>query len=349
MAGQKQIEEPVLIRVHQRLVFSLGLLAALALSAEDAEKLRLEREALYTGMADASGAIVVSTNLFVVACDEDNILRVYSRDRPGPPLKQFDCDAFLELIGKSTEADLEAAARVGDRGYWMGSHGRNKNGKFRPNRGRFFATSIQEANGEVTLTPMGKPCKTLLDDLIRDSRFDRFHFAAAASLAPKERNALNIEGLSATPNGQLLIGFRNPVPEGKALLIPLLNPDEVISGKPARFGAAILLDLGGLGIRDIALYQQTYFIIAGSWHGGGPFQLYRWAGPGTRPQPLTVKHLDRYQPEGIAIYPDKGLREVQILSDDGKRVVRGVSQRAVPVAARTFRSFWVVGREGDDE
>jgi hypothetical protein len=31
---------------------------------------------------------------------------------------------------------------------------------------------------------------------------------------------LNIEGLAATPDGQLLIGFRNPLSEGKALLLP---------------------------------------------------------------------------------------------------------------------------------
>lgn len=317
--------------------------AVLALGAAGGEKLRLERPMEFAGMCDASGAITISSNLFVVACDEDNILRMYDRDQPGMPVKEFDCNAFLELTGKSAEADLEAAARIGDRAYWMGSHGRNKNGKLRLNRERFFATDIEIADGQVTLTPVGKPCKTLLEDLIRDSRFDRFHFAEASGHAPKEANALNIEGLSATPEGQLLIGFRNPVPEGKALLIPLLNPDDVISGRSARFGPAILLDLGGLGIRDIALYETTYFIIAGSWHGGGPFQFYHWHGPGTRPEALSVKHLGKYQPEGIAIYPDKGLREVQILSDDGTRLIDGLPGKTLPeVRRRVFRSFWVV-------
>ena len=181
---------------------------------------------------------------------------MYRSDRGGPPIKEFDCNAFLEVQGKSLEADLEAGARIGDRVFWMGSHGRNKHGKERSNRCRFFATDIRVAGGEVTLTPVGKPYKDLLDDLVRDPRFDSFHLADAAQFTPKAADALNIEGLSATPDGHLLIGFRNPIPQGKALLIPLLNPNEVVDGKTARFGPAILLDLGGLGIRDIALLME---------------------------------------------------------------------------------------------
>ena len=317
-------------------------LLALCLCARAGDKLALLRPTLYTGSADASGAVAISSTLFAVADDEDNSLRLYRSDRGGPPVKEFDCNAFLEVHGKSPEADLEAGARIGDRAYWIGSHGRNKNGKERLNRCRFFATDISVSGGEVKLTPVGKPYKDLLEDLIRDPRFDQFHFAAAAELTPKAADALNIEGLSATPEGNLLIGFRNPIPAGKALLIPLLNPKEVIFGKRARFGSAIRLDLGGLGIRDIALYNGTYLISAGSYHGGGPFCFYRWAGIGTQPERLSVAGLGDYHPEAVIIYPDKGLREIQILSDDGQRVVNGVSNRDLPMRLRTFRSFWLL-------
>jgi hypothetical protein len=301
----------------------------------------LLRPTLYTGEGDASGAVAVTSNLFLVADDEDNTLRLYRNDMGGPPIKEFDCNAFLEVRGKSLEADLEAGARIGDRAFWIGSHGRNKNGKERPNRCRLFATDITVAGGEVSVTPVGKPYKRLLDDLISDSRFERFQFAAAARLTPKEADSLNIEGLSSTPEGHLLIGFRNPIPEGRALLIPLLNPNEVIEGKSALFGSAIQLDLGGLGIRDIAFYEGTYIISAGPFHGGGPFRFYRWSGTGTQPEQIGVEDLDDYHPEAIVIYPDKGLREMQILSDDGKREVNGVSNRDLPMRQRTFRSFWI--------
>lgn len=295
----------------------------------------------YSGMADASGAVAVSSNLFVAADDEDNTLRLYRSDQPGPPLKEFDCNAFLEVTGRFPEADLEAGARLGDRAFWIGSHGRNRSGKERTNRCRLFATDIQVAGDQVTLTPAGKPYKSLLDDLINDSRFDRFHFAAAALRIPKERDALNIEGLSGTAEGRLLIGFRNPVPDGKALLIPLLNPNRVIEGERARLGDAILLDLDGLGIRDIAFYNGVFVIIAGPYDGGFPFHLYLWDGRSSSPKRLKINHLNRYHPEALVIYPEMGLKQIQILSDDGKQVRDGVIQHELPFPQRTFRSFWV--------
>jgi hypothetical protein len=304
--------------------------------------LNLVRPARYSGMCDASGAVAVSTNLFVVASDEDNILRLYRSNQPGPPVKQFDFDAFLEVQGKSLEADLEGAARIGNRAFWIGSHGRNKDGKERLNRHRLFATDISINAGDVTLTPVGTPYRRLLNDLLRDARFDQFHLAEAARHKPKEPDALNIEGLSATAEGQLLIGFRNPIPAGKALLIPLLNPNEVIQAKPARFGDAIQLDLGGRGIRDMAWHGGAYLIIAGSWHGGGHFQLYRWAGPGANPELLHVNHLNDYHPETLIIYPQHGLQEFQVLSDDGTLPIDGCPCKDLKDPSRqAFRSFWV--------
>ncbi|HWI59517.1 MAG TPA: DUF3616 domain-containing protein [Bacillota bacterium] len=318
------------------------LMVGVAGVAADSQRLHIVRPAQFSGMCDASGAVALNSNLFAVACDEDNTLRVYRWDQPGGPVKQFDCNAFLEMEGKSLEADLEGAARIGDRAFWIGSHGRNKNGKERLNRCRLFATDIRMANGDVDLVPVGRPYKRLVEDLIGDGRFARYDLAAASQHAPKEPNALDIEGLAATPEGQLLIGFRNPIPKGKALLIPLLNPNEVVLGQAPRFDSAIELDLGGLGIRDIARYEKGYLIIAGSYDASGQFQLYQWAGPGSRPEPLTVKHLNRYNPEGIVLYPQKGLQEFQILSDDGTRLIEGVPGKEVAdPARRVFRSFWL--------
>jgi hypothetical protein len=332
------------------LVCFLAIIAARASGAEIPilsarplpAQLRLVKPAVYSGMCDASGAVAVNSNLFIVANDEDNILRVYRADRPGEPVRQFDFNAFLEVAGKSLEADLEGAARLGDRAFWIGSHGRNKNGKERLNRCRLFATDITLNGGDVTLTPVGKPYKRLFDDLLVDPRFDGFHLGEAARLAPKELGALNIEGLSATPEESLLIGFRNPIPAGKALLVPLLNPNEVVREKRARFGPPIQLDLGGLGIRDLAWHAGTYVIIAGSSHGGGHFQIYCWAGPGTTPKPVKVKRLNDYHPEGIVIYPDQGLQQFQILSDDGTMLIDGCPCKDLKdPSQRTFRSFWL--------
>jgi hypothetical protein len=315
-------------------------LVLLPLSACAAQDYQIVRPARFSGMADASGGVALSTNLFIAASDEDNVLRVYDPNREGPAVKELDCNVFLEVSGKSLEADLEAAASMGNRIFWIGSHGRNKNGKERSNRCRLFATDFKIEQGAPILTFAGKPCKTLLQSLIADPSLDRFHLSKAATLAPKEPEALNIEGLAATPEGHLLIGFRNPIPEGKALLVPLLNPNEVIEGKAPQFDAPILLDLGGLGVRDIAWTGEDYLIIGGSFEGGHKSKLFRWKGPGTQPLKLEVKHFGDYNPEAIIVYPEHA--GIQILSDDGTLRVNGVDQKDLPnPTQRTFRSFWL--------
>ncbi len=319
----------------------LCVLLAGVLSALAADKAALIRPMRYTGMADASAAVPISSNLFVAADDESNTLRLYSADHGGPPLKEFDFNEFLEVRGKSLEADLEAAARLGDRAFWLGSHGRNRNAKERDNRCRLFATDIRFNSNDLTLVPVGRPYKHLLNDLLDDPRFARFDLARAALHAPKDADALNLEGLAATPDGHLLLGFRNPIPDGKALLIPLLNPNEVIDGRTASLGPAIQLDLGGLGIRDLAFYQGVYLIIAGPYHGGGPFHIYRWAGQGTVPERIKTKHFGTLTPEALIIYPRTGLSEFQLLSDDGTRETDGTPNRALPMSRRSFRSVWV--------
>src|SRR5687767_3658238 len=97
---------------------------------------------VFLGCCDASAAIALTDDLFVVANDEDNILRVYSRQRLGRPATTVDLTGFLNPGRKFAEVDIEAAARVGDRIYWISSHGQNAKGKARESRHRFFATSV---------------------------------------------------------------------------------------------------------------------------------------------------------------------------------------------------------------
>jgi hypothetical protein len=313
-----------------------------SLCACGSEKLRVVRPMEYAGMCDASCAVSLSSNIFAVANDEDNVLRLYRADKPGGAVKQLDLNAFLQVNGHSLEADLEGAARIGDRAFWIGSHGRNKDGKDRANRSRFFATDIKFAGGEPTLVPVGKPCNRLLEDLLADARFNQFEFAQAMRRSPKQAGAINIEGLAATPEGHLLIGFRNPIPEKKALIIPMLNPNEVIQGKPVHFGPALQLDLGGLGIRDFACHNGTFVIIAGPYDGKGKSHFYTWGGPGAKPEPMAVRKLGKFNPEAIVIYPEMGLQEFQVLSDDGNRMIDDCPCKLLKDPhLQTFRSVWL--------
>jgi len=255
-------------------------------------------------------------------------------------LSEFDVSEFLGAQGKkkAKETDLEAAALMGGSIFWITSHGRNSKGENRPERRRLFATSVRMDGNNVTITPTGQPYSGLLDDLLRDKRLARYHLAEAARLAPKAKGGLNIEGLAATPEGYLLIGFRNPVPEGRALLVPLLNPHAVCQGRPAKFGPAVELDLQGLGIRSIEFFAGRYVIIAGAAGGGGDSQLYEWDGK-AQPRRIAEVKLRGLNAEGVAFPGAKGANEFFIFSDDGTRQVDGQSCKDIKDPSRkTFRA-----------
>lgn len=281
------------------------------------------------GMCDASAVVPLDDERFVVADDEDNILRIYSRTRGGAPVQTLDLAPFLRVDPKSPEVDLEAAARLGDRIYWISSHAQNKNGKDRLSRRRFFATTLSVSNGAAVLRPVGVPCLQLLAGLLQDPRMKPFNLEAAVGRPPKSRNALNIEALCATPEGHLLIGFRNPIPKGRALIVPLLNPAEVIEGQPARFGDPLLLDLDGLGIRSLARVGNRYFLIAGAFDGQGQSHLYEWSGGTDTPRRLPRAELTGLNPEAIEALPEDDRARLLVVSDDGTLKIGGKECKAV--------------------
>ncbi|MBP8260725.1 MAG: DUF3616 domain-containing protein [Verrucomicrobia bacterium] len=297
----------------------------------------------YSGMCDASAAVGLGRGLFAVANDEDNILRIYDGGRAGHPVWQSDFTAFLRASPDSTESDLEAAARIGDRIYWMTSHGRNKKGKERASRHRFFATEIVPAGGGFELRAAGQPYDRLLIDLISAPELGRFRLGAASTRAPKSPGALNIEGMAADEQGRMWIGFRNPIPEGRALLVRLQNPSEMIAGQGASIGEAVLLDLGGLGIRELARSGGYYWIIAGPYDEKKRFALYRWAGDGAPPVPIPGILPAGLNPEALAAHPDRPAGVLQVFSDDGGVEFNGVACKDLPDPwQRRFRSGWIV-------
>jgi hypothetical protein len=308
-------------------------------------------------MCDASAAVPVGPTMFVVANDEDNRLRVYRRDTPGAPVPVYrkkhpgkpvssvDLSSFLKVDPKHPESDIEGATRVEDRVYWITSHGTNRNGKPRPNRQRLFATEVKVSGEKITIAPVGKPYRDLLKDLTASPWLKEYKLDDAAKKPPEQEGGLNIEGLSATPQGSLLIAFRNPTPDGKALLIPLENPKQVVDGKAAKVGKPISLSLGGLGIRSIEYFQAKgkYLIVAGPHGDEGDFHLYQWSGPPSEEaEPIEGVNFRGLHPEALIIYPEEKTR-VQVLSDDGSEKINGkdCKDEEVEPEHKYFRSVWI--------
>lgn len=295
----------------------------------------------YAGCCDGSAAAVVGEGVFAAASDEDNLLRLYRRGAGGAAIRTLPLGGVLG-VGFRGEADLEGAARLGDRIYWIGSHSRNKQGEVQVERQVLFATVIRGQGEEADLVPVGRPFRGLLGAMAAEVRLRDLDLTRAARLPGEAKGALNIEGLAAGPDGSLWIAFRNPVPLGRALIVPLLNPGEVVEGKPARLGDPIRLDLQGAGIRDLARAGNRYLIVAGPAEGGGRHRLLVWdGGPGS---PVEVrKGFPRgFSAEAVVVDDRVGVGEAELLGDEGNESIGG--RRCEDLknpAQRSFRALTV--------
>jgi hypothetical protein len=316
-------------------LFAILLFGCLACQRTAANPEKNARVVTFEGTCDASAAVELDRARALVADDENNLLRVYDVERGGRPLFEIDVSASLGLEKASgAESDLEGSTRVGDRAYFLSSLARTSKGKRDPDRLLFFASELPSERGKLEVLGSSR---SLLDDLTSEPRLERFGLRAAAERAPKEAGGLNLEGLTYRAEGGLWLGFRNPVPEGRALLVGLLNPDEVIAGKKARFSEPVLLDLGGLGVRALSHWKSKTLVLAGPSGDGGPFRLFRLQG--NQAEPLAVD-LSGFGAE--AIFADDTRDEVLVLSDDGAREVGGKPCKKLEDPRRKgFRGVWV--------
>lgn len=318
-----------------------------------------EEEYTYQGVCDASAAAIIDDTYFIVGNDEDEILSLYTSD--GSNVSAVQSFNFATQIRSNIdrESDIEDAARLGDRIYWITSHSRSKKGKRRINRYRLFATDISHNSSRLQLDWAGRYDR-LVQDMLDIQAWDgpadsvtgqtislieqstRLDHKTVDELDPKELG-LNIEALAIAPDQQgLLIGFRNPIVQGKALVLHLKNPDALLAGNDRRalFSAPAYIDLDGLGFRSLTYDKtgKTYFIIAGPKGNGGPFKLFRWGGM-QDPAPVFLQELKFSKgsyPEALLIHG----RRLQVISDEGRRRIEKRRCKKVNARKKSFSVRW---------
>lgn len=320
--------------------------------------------------ADASTAIAVDSNYMFVANDENQRIGLYSRTQSGPPVAEFNFTpdqangaAPLGLndqtgAGVQREIDIEAATKVGNRIYWLASHGNSRTGNLTPNRYRVFSTDVGGSGAGSTLTFVGRYDHLRTDlinwDVNNVHGLGANHFglqtSAASGVAPEDPSGggFNIEGLVMAPGSSTTayLSFRAPISPAsartKALIVPVTNfaalVDSQINGGTAGtavFGAPILLDLGERGIREIAKNASNqYLIVAGPADGATgvapkDFRFFTWDGNGLSSPVLRGADLTALQTGGSvesivempAVLNDGAV--IQILSDNGDTIFYG--------------------------
>ncbi|AFD24571.1 beta strand repeat-containing protein [Deinococcus gobiensis] len=325
----------------------------------------------HTGESNASSAQALDADTMLVADDEFNALRLYSRSQSGLPLASFDFSSQLSLPDAANpELDLEASTRSGDRLYWLGSHSNSRTGKVRANRYRLFATDLSGSGAGATLSFVGHYDNLRADLIAWDNagghglgaKYLGLDASAATGVVPEaeDGSGFNIEGLSFAPGSATtaLLGFRAPnepaTARRAALIVPVTNFTALVTGTAtkATFDPPVLLDLGGRGVRELKCNASGCLILAGPASGGGNFALYTWSGDRADPAQfrgdLSALAADSDGSlESLVDLPGGGLTtpaadggSVQVLSDNGDTVYAGdgVIAKDAPALWQKFRS-----------
>ena len=275
---------------------------------------------LHYGASDGSTALAVDDNYMWVADDEDQVIRLFDRNQSGRPVFSMD---FASDLGSDDEIDLEASFRNGDALYWMGSHTNAE-------RSAIFKTTQIGLGANAGLSFNGV-YRDLRQDLMAWDNNDG-HGLGTDYLGFS--TSLEIEGLAADPNNPAgaLLGFRGPLVNGKALVIPVENLQAIVSMNPvansAVFGVPIELDLAGHSIRSIDCNENGCLIVAGPAGRVIDFSLYTWSGNAADAPELRAADLSTLTAagniEGIVDVPDSPFQGtdgdnlvVQFLIDTG--------------------------------
>jgi hypothetical protein len=151
--------------------------------------------------------------------------------------------------------------------------------------------------------------------------------AAAAILDVKADGGFNIEALEiSTDQQRLLIGFRSPLLDNRAIIASVENPAAMFDAdEPPRISTTLItLDLGGNGIRGMSYLPALdgYLISSGPvGREQAQFQVWFWSGrPGEPTHRVTVPGMQGFEhAEGISPAVIDSHQRIIIVSDDGSR------------------------------
>lgn len=203
--------------------------------------------------------------------------------------------------------------------YGITSHSRDDNGAERKSREKLVRFRVE---GQRVVEPK------IVTGLKRALTTRHAVLAVAAEVRDvKGSGGLNVEALEISPDQKrLLIGFRSPLRDGRALIASVENPLAIFASAEAPQVSPLLeeLDLGGHGIRGLSYVPAigAYLVIGGpASRQPGPFDLWRWSGePGAPAHRVTVPGLRSFEKaEGVSPAVVGGMGRIIIVSDDGNK------------------------------
>ncbi|MCY1059420.1 biotin/lipoyl-binding protein [Nannocystis sp. SCPEA4] len=252
----------------------------------------------------------VTRERFVIASDDTGLA---DRDEHAPWLFTMDRGGRVDpeplmVAGIDAFSDLEAVASGPDGClYLLASQSRSRKGK-RPAARQVFA--------RIALTDAGATVEaaiSLAEQLGRDA-------SSLPALGLQDTAELDLEGMTATAGGGLLIGLKQPLDaEGHAPLWHLPRPDALLAGESPtaaglrRIGAVSLqVEADGEsrpgGISELLELPDGSLLIATTASGADPQRqdggLWHASGPDELASARLVRRFPGLKPEGLALAPD---------------------------------------------
>ena len=276
-------------------------------------------------VANLSAAVRAGTSLFLGADEACAIDRLTLTDKGGADHRCYQLAEFLDLKDADEEADIEGLA-VCDGWLWIvGSHARTrpKPGKqedgcidldaladLKDTRSRCLLARIPllpDCDGWQPVKSDGKRKAGLVRQTKHGSKLAALLRAnplfAPFTRVPAKEGGVDVEGI-AVCDDRVALGLRGPVLATSAVLLEMSVAAKK-SGRLAIDGdlAVRLLDLEGLGIRDLKRRGDDLLILAGPSTGlSGPCAVYLWQGWAGDP-PKHDRKVRLHQPERVLELP----------------------------------------------
>ncbi|MDM0002278.1 DUF3616 domain-containing protein [Variovorax sp. J22P240] len=203
--------------------------------------------------------------------------------------------------------------------YAITSHSRDDEGRAKKSRERLVRFRV---DGNRVVDPK------VVEGLKKAMTTQHPLLASAAKVRQvKAAGGLNIEALEIDPfEHHLLIGFRSPLREGRAIIASLVNPTALFEAdeEPQLSPDLDELDLDGHGIRALSFLPALgQYLVVGGPVSSGPAEFSLWLWNGRRSNSVrrvAVPGLpDLARTEGVSPATIDGAPGILMVSDDGDR------------------------------
>lgn len=223
-----------------------------------------------------SGVAIVGSQL-VIGADEGHSIYVFSESDDG-----YKWSTTIPLVSQGIiEIDIEAISHADGYLYVVGSHSKARKTlskkKYTKNRERIALVKTESTRDHLCRLKLNSYGQVVPDAPIHVTSL-RSVIADDAILSrftsiPSKENGIDIEGIAASGDDWLYVGFRGPVLRGNWTPIVRTNFRDIGDY------TLLFVNLRGLGIRDMERVEEGFLLLAGPvGDGPGEYEIFYWNG-----------------------------------------------------------------------